>query len=152
MADKSLSEKVEMSLEYLAGLVDGEGYIGIRRCTTKGDRSLIPEFKPTMVVTNTNYRLMEILKSQFSGSICKRKRANETWKDAYSFEFNRTEIRRVLPLIVDKLIIKKEQAKLALAMFDTFHQVVPGRGYTAEELENKERLHKESLALNKRGV
>jgi len=145
-----------VNIDYLAGLLDGEGYIGIRRCTTKNDGSLIPEFKPTMVITNTNYDLMLVLKASFRGSICKRRTSKHGitngWKQSYSFEFNRTEIRRLLPLLLDKLIIKKEQAQLLVDLFATYKHTSWGYGYTAVELENKETLHRKSLELNHRGV
>lgn len=145
-----------ITIDYLAGLLDGEGYIGIRRCVTKGDRSLIAEFKPTMVIANTNYDLMLALKANFKGSICKKqmstKGTENGWKQSYSFEFNRTEIRRLIPLLEGKLIIKAKQLKLLGALFMTYKHCGIGNAYTPEEVVLKESLHKESLALNKRGI
>lgn len=142
----------KIKLGYLAGLVDGEGYLGIRRCTTKNDGSLIPEFKPTMTICNTNYKLMEYLKANYSGSICKSKRQTLGWKPSYRFEFNRSEIRKVLPLIKSYLIIKHDQADLVMELFSTYKHTYPGFGYTQDELSIKELLHRTCLSLNKRGV
>lgn len=140
-----------ITIDYLAGLIDGEGYVGIRRCITKDDM-LIPEFKPTITIANTNYALMVALKSNFYGSINKKKNSKVNWKKSYSFEFNRSEIKRILPLIINKLIIKKKQAEILLKLIGTYRQVVPFQGYTLEEVNFKEQLHKDCLLLNHRGV
>lgn len=142
-----------MTFSYLAGLVDGEGYVGIRKCSKKNDRSLIPEYKPTLVIANTNYNLMEALKMNFNGSICKKNKGlNILWKQSYSFEFNRTEIRKILPKIIPYLIIKKEQARMVMDLFKTYKHCGIGNKYTPEEIELKENLHIKSLKLNKRGA
>jgi hypothetical protein len=141
---------MKINLSYLAGLIDGEGYVGIRRCTKKNDRSLIPEFKPTIVISNTNFQLMEALKNNFKGSITNKKKV-ENWKKSYSFEFNRTEIKEILPKVINKLIIKKQQAITVMKLFDTYKHTFPGFGYSKEEIKIKESLHKKCLLLNKRG-
>ena len=140
-----------MDIKYLAGIIDGEGYVGIRRCVTKGDM-LIPEFKPTITITNTNYDLMVALKDNFKGSICNRGQKNSKWKKSFAFEFNRSEIRRILPLILPHLILKKKQAELLGELFGTYKEHLGIKhGYSVKEVQEKERLHKRSLLLNKRG-
>lgn len=145
-------KKYKVTYSYLAGLIDGEGYVGIRRCTTKHDGSLIPEFKPTVVITNTNYHLMQVLKDNFYGSICHRNRGLKIlWKESYSFEFNRSEIRKILPKVMKYLLIKKGQAQTVLDLFKTYKHTSNGNGYTSSEVLDKENLHKKCLLLNKRG-
>jgi hypothetical protein len=140
-------------ISYLAGIIDGEGYVGIRKCNKKNDGSLIPEYKPTVVICNTNYNLMVFLKENFNGSICKKNKGLKVlWKQSYSFEFNRTEIKRILPKIIPYLIIKKEQAEMVMNLFKTYKHCGIGHRYTPEEVAEKENLHIKSLKLNKRGI
>jgi hypothetical protein len=154
MTDKTLKDKA-ISIQYLAGLIDGEGYVGIRRCLKKekGRKDQL-EFKPTVVIANTNYNLMLMLKKTFYGSICKKNLGLKIlWKQSYSFEFNRTEIKEILPKLIPYLIIKKEQAILVMDLFKTYknHYGV-GHAYTKEQISKKEELHIKSLKLNKRGI
>lgn len=142
-----------ITIQYLAGLVDGEGYVGIRKCSKKNDGSLIPEYKPTLVIANTNYDLIKALKENFSGSICKKNKGLKVlWKQSYSFEFNRTEIKKILPKLIPYLIIKRKQAEMVMDLFKTYKHCHPGFGYTEKEIQEKENLHIKSLKLNKRGA
>lgn len=141
-----------MSYDYLAGLIDGEGYVGIRKTEKKKDGSLIPEYKPTVVIANTNYKIMKVLSANFAGCVCAKKHPNKIgWKDSYSFEFNRKEIRNIIPHIVKKLIIKKEQLECVEKLFDSYRKVFRGNGYSKEEVVLKESLYSQCLNLNKRG-
>ena len=86
-----------MELSYLAGIIDGEGYVGIIKCTPqKKFRETKPRYKPTIIIVNTNKKLINILNYNFGGSIHERKKVLRT-KTTYAFTFHQSTLWDILP-------------------------------------------------------
>jgi len=99
-----------LSWKYIAGFVDGEGCIDIQ--ASKGDY-IIPRLRIALAAEGKE--VLDILQTNFGGSLFLRKSKNPNWSDAYSWEI--TGYKRVasfLRNIVNHLIIKKQQARFIL--------------------------------------
>lgn len=101
-------------LGYIAGILDGEGGISLKRQATTGRRS----FATLIQVTSTNQDMLYFLKKKLGGYIYK-----HSWK--YSIEHNLKkswvwhlrqykEVQKLLKSVLHLLIIKRKQAKLVL--------------------------------------
>ena len=58
----------EVTKAYLAGVIDGEGTIGLERNNSNERRS------PNISVTNTSMEILEIFRKNYGGTIVKQKR------------------------------------------------------------------------------
>ena len=131
---------------YLAGIVDGEGYIFI--VFSKSTQNYLCG----VYIKNTNKRVLEIFVKYFGGKINFRKSSKPNEKDCYTwtcFGFKAAELcRKVLPY----LIIKRKQAELLLEFSKTL-KINPSDNYKLSvNIQNKrKRLISEIKALNKRG-
>ncbi len=104
---------------YMAGLVDGEGYI----CGTYHSDKY--SYTLRLQVTNTNYGVMLWMQKKFGASIVSKGLPKKsTWKQAWTANFYSSYAKEVIRLIEPYLIIKKEQALLAL-QFPTDRSVQP---------------------------
>ena len=101
----------EISLDYIAGLFDGEGYITVN----KNKKS----FVPVVGIKMNGFDLLKTLHIEFGGYFYQRKkyvnRPLTEWILRGSFQ-----VIPFLKKIEPFLIIKKEQAKLCLELCNTF--------------------------------
>lgn len=100
-----------MDLHYLAGLVDGEGYI--RLCPS--NRGKYRKYYPQLQVTNTYKPLLESLVSTFGGSINGPKRSKIATKDCWDWRISGDKARQLLNELLPLLIIKQDKAKMVLS-------------------------------------
>ena len=142
-----------MNLNYLAGILDGEGYIGIVKASPQinnGEKH--HRYCPRVTVVNTSKVLIDALKNNYLGNIGDRPLVSPRHKKSYSFNFSMTEIKRLLPRVKNKLLIKKRQAELVLALIKTFRPTGRRNSYTTKEFEVKEKIYQETSALNRVGA
>jgi len=140
-------------IAYLAGIIDGEGSIFIER-----DFALRPNQKsigyfPRIVISNTDYRLMEWLEENFGGNITKTKR-NGNWKDSYTWNISHYKAIKLARLVMPYLKLKGVQSYI-LNCFD--YEVLWTKGgkpedakVSDEELERREELYRECKYFNRR--
>jgi hypothetical protein len=128
---------------YFAGILDGEGYIGVQR--TKG------HLAPRISVRMCDHEVVVALHERYGGCLCHATSWESHWRDsAYWIVQGRqvcTPLRDALPY----LRLKGEQARLALSV----GVVIRPRG-TQQRLTDEERARREDVyvrirALNKRG-
>src|ERR1035438_1061932 len=102
---------------YLAGIVDGEGTITICRSEYVAKKTGNPTigYSVKVQVKNTDVRLMKWLKSRFGGEYYSdNSKRPSNWKDSYVW-FHASESKQELLLaILPYLIVKREQALVAL--------------------------------------
>ena|SRR3990167_1903548 len=89
---------------YIAGLIDGEGYLGL----TRKDNHLWAR----VVISNCNLPLLKYAKSIIGGNITVKKIHNIKWTQGYNLTI--PYIEKWLPHIVPYLIGKKKKAILIL--------------------------------------
>ena len=103
-----------MNNYYLAGFVDGEGYISLIPVTHK--KYLSKYYIPVVKIASTNEEIINMLKRQYGGYVYKRTFPNSrNQKDAWAWEIkNKKSVLEFLIQIVDKLKIKKRNAELVI--------------------------------------
>lgn len=110
--------KDKSKLAYLAGLIDGEGYFCISKTTAHAYTGVeYPAFDLQIGVANTSVKLMKWLVSNFGQSYRALSHRTNTFakRVCYQWKIERRENQELFILaILPYLVIKKEQAKLAL--------------------------------------
>jgi hypothetical protein len=132
---------------YLAGFIDGEGYIGLAKRLRKSgkykDRAC---YHSRMVITSTSLNIHQIRSNYGFGHIYKVKSKKINHKDRYDWIITSNEIRTFLPQIIKLLHIKNGHAVLLMEYLNlprTKNEVYRNK---AENIYQKLKL------LNKRGV
>jgi hypothetical protein len=140
-------EKVDWS--YLAGLFDGEGTFSIYH--HKGQSSSGSPYDSTALrieVTNTKIELMEWLVQHFGGQYYSHRRSNSKHCIAYGWRpKGRSNGERLLLGLLPYLVIKKEQAKVALEYIRLPHN----NGFEPELAKKRQEMLTKMQSLNKRG-
>ena len=149
-----------MSMEYVAGIMDGEGCIGAYRIPTG--------VRVRCSVANTHEGLVQCFGNQFGGRVRLRKynEKNPKWKQLWMWEIDFRNAEEFLLKVSKFLFVKKEQAAVALEILS----LIPRRSpigtrqekyhrRTADErlLEAQKYAQREALIdrlhrLNQRGV
>ena len=129
-------------LAYVAGIIDGEGYIGLTR---QGKSRSI---RLTVSVDNTNEWLIQWLHFAFGGSIYLRHRRKENWKPQWSWIITCLRASDFLKLVYPFLRIKKPQAEIAIK----FQEARRGHYMTDEERVIAEAKRIIMKGLNQRGI
>lgn len=132
---------------YIAGLFDGEGYVGI----TVANAS----HRLTVAITNTSDEIMNFLQSRYGGSVCKKQRV-DGWKIAYEWYLRNENAYNFLLKIKQFSIIKKERIELAIEFYKDFIDLrkFAKRDYDTKnnERSRREDFREKMFELNKRGV
>lgn len=109
-----------MLLSYTAGIIDGEGTIGIRKKTYKIDPSRM-FFTPRIVVGMITAQPLDLLFGLFGGSIRIRISGSEEHPDMtpmFTWEISSEKAKIVAKQLLPFLRVKKEQAQLLIQMQD----------------------------------
>lgn len=126
----------------MAGLLDGEGTIGITYTSKGRFRS------PYISVSSTTPRIMEWLKDNFGGNIVTVKKYQDHHKQAYSWKL------RTLPKIMELLentlpyMLEDEKIRRGNMILHEYLLVTPRNGkYTPEMLVAKQDFEQKLLSL-----
>jgi hypothetical protein len=138
---------------YLAGLIDGEGWIGIVKAKSK-KCYLGTAWAPAVSIGMTHDALLGVFKEYGLGYIYVSKRAAEVnWKSIISWKLSANCCRVLLPEITPFLRFKRRQAELLMKFLD---MPKPPRGASQpqrqEYYERALAIWEELRLLNKRGV
>jgi hypothetical protein len=150
-------KKEVLSGEYIAGFIDGEGYIGItfQRKKETSYQSASVHYHPYLIIANNNYKILnDIKKFVGSGYIYKLSRKNYKQKQSFQYKLTKMEpLKHLLEFIQPYLRIKQKQCELLLTFIDTRKNAKriygPYRGATSYTIE--EEIYQKLLNLNKRG-
>jgi len=108
-----------LSYEYLAGLVDADGMITIRKAKPWG-HTIHSTYRLTVRITNTCLKLLERIKQQFScGCIVLHKDKRPNRRKVYSWHIEARKARTFILKIYKFLEIKIHQALMGLAFQST---------------------------------
>ena len=99
-------------LAYIAGIVDGEGYIGISADHRKRNPGR-PCWRLRVAVTNTSEWLVQYLKFSIGGGIITLK-SDKRPRPCYQWSVDRGRAAEFLKLILPYLRLKRPQAELAI--------------------------------------
>lgn len=103
---------------YLAGIIDGEGSIMLVRTGNAQIDGLYTSWTIKLQIANTNLELLKALQAEFGG-IIKRTTGkvveeNSNWKVGYRLEWYGKRASDICLLVLDYLIIKREQAVISM--------------------------------------
>lgn len=105
-----------MSPQYLAGLVDGEGYLGLIPCYKKGSANVTYQCVLKLCLAGMNAeKVITMIGDNYQGHIYKRNKNTKTGKEVYTVEIkSRPRMKVLLDDIAPYMIVKKEQAELMM--------------------------------------
>ncbi len=134
-----------VSLGYLAGFLDADGTIGIYK-NLEADRRISPYYQLNVSISNTNRKVLEILRGEFGGSIRESPKPGRK-KIPLILQFGPVRAEAILRQILPCLIVKKQQAVIALSLREEI-AASPGNPLSAETLERREAFYREIRFLN----
>lgn len=132
---------------YVAGFFDGEGCISSQESWIPGKYEKFPRINLQISITNTDKEVLNLIRGRFGGQISKH--TKKTGKLCYAWKLTGKDKMRVFLLsVLPYLIVKKEQALLALEFIDTLRK--ENLGCVPLPKEVHELRYKIHLALRKR--
>lgn len=132
---------------YVAGIMDGEGYIGLTR-EAKAGRN--PSYHVETCVTNTSVELVSWLKRKTGiGRVRPGHAATKQRKESYVWDLAAFEIKPFLLEIMDDLVVKRTQAELLIEYIDGINK--SRNPLTTDEAIVKDLIWRELRELNKKG-
>ena len=153
----------DIDKSWLAGILDGEGSIGICRMMSHRKN---PTLTPRISIGNTNIKIIdhvrEILKKiPITMFLEKRQQVNnKNWKSASVIQISHiVGVKKLLDLIIPFLIGKKSQGEILLSFVNSRMKIyeslgrIPGSGGRGTPYTDEERLLCDQLRLlNKKGL
>jgi hypothetical protein len=122
---------------YMAGLMDGEGTVGIARDTSWRFRS------PYVSLTSTTYELVEWCKENFGGCISNQKVRQDNWKQSWSWRVrNKKDLTDLIRGIEPYMLEPAKKARIKM-LLEEYPLVTPRNGKYTDEM----RLAKEAFEL-----
>lgn len=140
-----------MTLDYIAGLVDGEGHIGLRFAAGGSPRKAQIEFQ----IANTSLALVQSVRDFMGvGTIIKPNMKNPKHRQVWVYKAYSNNAYLALKVISPLLILKKPQADLAIEFVEKHIRGRERRGNRLTDVEITDRLaYKDMFSkLNKRGT
>lgn len=131
-------------LSYFAGIIDGEGCIGIEHLSPTKSR-LKDYYVCRLTVINTNEDLMKLLKHFFKGNYDRRKQI-EGHKPCFRWHVFGKDLEDALKQLAHHLFIKKQQALTVLKYRETVGKT--GWNVSDEVLEQRKQLWLKCKELN----
>lgn len=130
---------------YLAGIIDGEGSIGLYNC--KGRES---NWRPLLTITNTSLEMIESMRDICGGgSIRCSSSIKDNEKPIYIYTMSSNLMRKILPNLT--LIIKERQRELILEALEILGHIRNQYSKNYQERLRIEEIASELRVLNKRG-
>lgn len=133
---QDLTKIPESNLAYLAGIIDGEGCIRIAKRVKRSEEKW-GYYELSLVVTNTDARLIKWIESTFGGSVTPLARRKSHHKDLYEWVVSSRAAGSILSAVEKFMIVKKEQAQLALRFRENINntRTHPGQSLSPNVLE-----------------
>lgn len=134
-------------LIYLAGFTDGEGMIGVyKRGRTQ---RFSPSYEPRLFVGNTNEEVTNLYVKTFGGGTTPSKKQTKGGKTYYNWWIYGVPMVRALEAMLPFLRIKKEEAKLVIALQKRIWKGSKriGERVNPQELEAREKLYQQIKRL-----
>ena len=124
-----------ISIEYLAGFFDAEGYVGVVKL--KGGFGL------RCTLTNTNELVMQKIQSEFGGKLYSKWLSNPEHNHQKVLTWHGEECKEFLNMIKNYTIIKRTQIDLALTFPIGEHNKNDEKEYIYKELRKMKQVRKE---------
>lgn len=140
------------TLAYLAGIIDGEGHIGINVNLKNPQRRTSPRYQSELVIVNSDKPLFEWLAENFGGAVGPRKKAEDHHKQTWRWKVGDKQAATILEAVLPYLRIKRKQAELLIEFVREGAPKPAGMGarLTEAELKRRQRIYREIAVLNDR--
>jgi len=109
----------QTTISYLAGLVDGEGYVGIKKNLTsvRSGHSKSPLYHEGIQIRMVDESAIKLFKKVFGGSYYKEtEHSKYSKRPLYCYKISDLSAAKALKILLPYLTIKKPQAKLCLKL------------------------------------
>ncbi len=145
---KTTSNELSMEdIAYTAGIIDGEGYVGIdKQCNSRWGEGT-PYYYARLAVANTGAQLISWLQSHWSGSVNHRAPSNPRARDTWVWVVSTGQSAKVLSVVFPFLVLKKRQADTVIR----FSRLSSGVVRDKELMTRQQELYDEIKIYNKRG-
>lgn len=118
---------------YMAGLLDGEGTIGIART-----RATAQYRYPYISVTSTTPEIIRWLEDNFAGRSCAQSVRNENWKPSWSWRVTKWDDIQTILTNVLPYMLEPEKIRRGNLLLNEYRTITPRNGkYTDEQRERK---------------
>lgn len=117
-------------LPYTAGLIDGEGTITLSKLNSGEFRS------PVVSVTSTSYELLDFLKIEFGGHICKQKVYKSHHKQSWSWKLRHDQAVELCTILIP-FLKEKSKLKRAKLIHKFYKKLTPRNGKYSDSLKKK---------------
>lgn len=127
---------------YMAGLIDGEGTIGISRDTNRKSRA------PYISITSTTREIMEWLQENFGGTICVQKVYQPHHKPSWSWRLrNKSAVFSLIAMIEPYMLEPAKKARINLLLKE-YDSVTKRNGkYTLQQQLDKDDFERRFLDI-----
>ena len=135
---------------YLAGLIDGEGSIGLHAYRQHGERRS-HGFKPVLAISNTDMRIINCaLKFTGTGYVTESRKDDGIHKPCYRWHVSPLNIGGIVRAVQPYLVSKRPQSVLLLEYLG-FLEMGASRRVTDADFVRAIEIHREMRILNRRG-
>jgi len=148
--DAKIALVSEVNWARLAAYIDGEGTIMIQRSDVKTGLKH-PCFVLTVIVANTDLRLMEWLSRTFTGNVYFSQSAKSRFRShkiCHSWRQFEERAAVILEHCMPYFIMKKEQAEIGLAYREIRKMGSKGRKLTSADIQMREEMRSKMRNLN----
>ena len=139
------------SVEYVAGLIDGEGWIGITQRSRGGTYTI--DVKVSM--SDMGMPALRALEATLGGKAIPDREAADTRRPSWRWSLSGKRAATALRVVAPHLLVKREQARIALQLMEMVESAPMGRGggaqWSPEMLNRAELLRNRIKHLNRRG-
>ncbi len=141
----------KVQLAYAAGIMDGEGTIGVYRYKGTGTYKNKISYRPDVSMANTNLKIVKLFKAWFGGTIIEKKQI-KNYKVMYRWNLcSYDAVQEMISALLPYLQLKRKQAELILKFFAI---TKTGKGqrnkpcFSDAEKEKQNVLYEQTLRLN----
>lgn len=140
----------ETERAYAAGIIDGEGSIMLIHQPPRGGVHKWEYWVLRISVANTDKKLIDWLVDKFGGGFTHSRSLNPRHRDVFQWRVDAGKARPVLFAVLPYLLLKREQADIAIQYLNT-HRMVGCRGHSKEMIEQRRKWATQMKQLNSRG-
>jgi len=142
----------EVDLAYIAGLIDGEGYVGLVKQIEKRRSRISVYYEPKVCIAMCDKVGIDFIANKFSCNIWYKEMQNERWRNQWHLRIKgRKRLKEFLLAIYPYLHVKRRQAELMLEFINLREKAKqPKWGETSYTIKEHE-MYLDFRELNKKG-
>lgn len=119
---------MKKTIAYIAGYIDGDGCFFINK------ESNLTKYRAKIIISSTNYKILEFFKNNFGGFIIEIPFYNQNWKKQFQWIINAKSSMTLSCKLLPFLIERKQEAKIFIKFVNTrFKEIKEGYIKTMKE-------------------